>query len=1315
VLVGLFLCVSAPAFAARGVVGAFGVEGTGPGQFASPSGVAVRQSTGEVYVVDSANDRVEVFQADGAYAFQFGLVGSAAGQLSDPQGVAVEQLTGDVYVTDQGNRRVDEFEGDGAFVRAFGWGVSDGVAKAEVCTSACQEGLAGFGAGEFGASIGYPAVNPTSGDVYVADPANSRIQRFEGDGTFISQFGGLGSAAGQFAAGSPTQLAIDGSGDVYAIDGEPNLRVQELDSVGAPVAVFASAYLSGSPSPSSIAVEPTLGDILLAKTPPASSGLLREENGALMTEELVLAFDPVGDLQSATGVGNRLSEASGMAVGATAENIYYVTTGCHCVLILNSTSSPAPSAEVQSTSVISSSEVTLHGTVNPMESSPNTLGTTYRLQYSTGEVNSANETIWNTVGEGKLQSGASPVAVSATLTDLQPNRSYQTRVIAEREYGAGSVTSQVGYFATLSEKPSISGESFSNVTFNSATISAQVNTGGLETTYEVQYGTITASGAQTPVVTTLAGESVIPVTVQLSALEPNTEYHFQIFAKNKDGNATGAELTFRTLPATNTGLSDERAYEMITPPENQNANAYAPLALGGGGDLLLEELLPTVEPFQVKSDGSEIAYVADATSGGVGKSGHALGDQYLATRGTDGGWSQSLIQPNGLFNTYFKGFSADLSVGIIQSGYAYEPRNLPLAPEAPGEGYRVMYARMNNDGAYRSLFTSAVRFNRSARAFGSNNDTYENGLAEPGLIFAGSAGSDDLLFEANDALLVGGGQTETELESDVKREVSEEVSLPEEAGLLREEAVKLVEKGEVAEATQKENEAAQKEAQARLLNSNYLYDWAGGQLGLVDVSPEGKVVPNATFGGPQFGGKGNPPDFSHAISANGKRIYWTDLGSHAVYLREGGATTTKVSEGPAQYWTASEDGRYAFYTEGKGEDGELFRFNAEPAAGQSGREALVGAGAGVLGVIGASENGENVYFVAEGVLSGENSEDKAPVDRQPNLYLLTHGGAPVFIATLSRQDENHIPLFVGNKGSGEYGDWIPGIGNRSARVTGDGGGVAFMSNQSLSVVGYPHGYQNNGLYEVYMYEANSNHLYCVSCGSSGEGPPTSSQGIAAFLPINWSDTYLPQWVSEDGDRVFFDSEVPLVPQDTNGKQDVYEWEREGSGSCKQGTGTTGGCVYLLSGGANEHDSWFVGASANGNDAFIVTRAQLLPEDGNEAFDLYDARVGGVKRVSPPTCTGTGCQGVPAPPPTFATPPSVTFSGVGNFTIPSRPAVKAKAKPLTRTQKLKNALKSCKRQKQGNRRASCEKQARKRYEVAKRAAKTNNVTKERRHV
>ena len=867
------------------------------------------------------------------------------------------------------------------------------------------------------------------------------------------------------------------------------------------------------------------------------------------------------------------------------------------------------------------------------------------------------------LGKEKEAVPAAPVAVG----ELAPNAAYTFCLLARNEAGETVVGAPVT-FTTLSRAPSVTGESFSGVGSTGATVSAQVDTGGLETTFIVQYGTTSSYGSETAGAKLPAGTST--ATTRLPGLQPDTEYHFRILVANADGSKTSvADTVFDTLPAETGGLPDGRSYEMVTPVENGDSDVERPRTetlqdYGQGVGIF--------SPFQVSPDGSAITYPVLAITGANGTG----TDQYIAERSPDGGWSQRSIQPNGYLAAEYQGFSSDLSAGILNAGTMGETFILPpLTPDAPGEGYPILYERATGGKGYRALMTNEVKLNRPPGEGGFGAHAVTTGYEPGNPAFAGgSADFNDLLFEANDALLAGGGSLETELENDVKSEIA---------------------KGE---------------------DTNYLYDEIGDKLSLVDVSPSGKVVPNATFGAQYLvvKGEGHRPDFSHVISADGRFIYWTDLNSGKVYVREDGSSTVQVSEGAARYWTASSDGRYAVYTEGEGTESELYRFDAEPEAGHAQREALTGAKAGVLGVLGASEDVATIYFVADGVLSGNNAEGIPPVEGQPNLYVVSHGESPAFIATLSERDGNDVPPFGSSNGGDHGGDWQPAFGQRTARVTGDGGSVVFMSNQSLSVVGYPHGYPSNGLDEVYVYEAGNDQLYCASCGSSGEAL-SGGQGAAAYLPIDWHNTYLPQWISEDGNRVFFDTGQPLVAQDTNGLQDVYEWEREGYGSCTHGAGATGGCVFLLSGGISEAASWFVGASANGNDVFVVTRAQLVPEDGNDAFDLYDVAVDGVKPVTPPACTGSGCQGAPAPPPLFATPPSVTFNGVGNFAVQPEIGSRSKSRRLTRAQRLANALRTCKGKIGPKKRASCKASARRRYGTAKKRGRSLSATRGRKHV
>ena len=718
--------------------------------------------------------------------------------------------------------------------------------------------------------------------------------------------------------------------------------------------------------------------------------------------------------------------------------------------------------------------------------------------------------------------------------------------------------------------------------------------------------------------------------------------------------ALGALTVCATPALASPGLPDGRGYELVTSAEGPLADVYAPFAItantfgAGNGDT------PTSLPFQVAVDGEAIAYVGDPTVGGIGDGGGLRGNEYLATRDAEGnGWKQTTIQPPGRLDAYFEAFSPNLSVGILQSGDFQTPEAAPLSSEAPGEGYPDLYTYdLPEGGIYRPLFTLTPT--EPASEFTAYNLPNNYPGTRSLLGYAGA--SEDLralLFEAHGVL------TPSAVDSPLE---------------------------------------------------NNLYVSVGGRLSLVNVLPNGAPEPNATFGAPSlYEPIVNPPDFSHVISSNGSRVLWSSLElifneygevveqqPKALYMRENpqqhqspvgectvsnDACTVQIdaavagasgSSGGGRFWTASSDGSKVFFTDehqltedstaaleapdlyeyevGAADVGHLVDLTADPG----------GEHADVQGVLGASEDGSDIYFVAQGVLaSNENSYEATAQPGGDNLYLLLPGGKPRFIATLSAVDDTHTIAPEGF--NGQFGDWQPGLGHRTAEATPNGRSVVFESD-SQTVGGYEPEVNGKKLEEIYVYDAEDDQLVCASCESNGEAPlenGESKRGLGAFLPPSWSYTYMPQWISEDGSRVFFDGTEPLVPQDTNGAQDVYEWEREGDGSCPEDRPE--GCVYLLSSGVSKAASWFIGASSSGNDAFIVTRSQLTPEDGNEAYQLFDARVGGVQPISPPACSGTGCQGVPEPPPAFATPPSVTFEGVGNFTAPA-PVVATKGKP-----------------------------------------------------
>ncbi len=745
--------------------------------------------------------------------------------------------------------------------------------------------------------------------------------------------------------------------------------------------------------------------------------------------------------------------------------------------------------------------------------------------------------------------------------------------------------------------PEVERESFSDVGSSSARVSAQIDLEGVAGTYYFEYGPTVAYGSSTPVMSAGGAEGAVSVPAQLEGLTPGTTYHFRVVVVGEDGTTRGADDTFTTLPTGILGLPDGRVYEMVTPPENQNADVYEPALgkdergeLGSSTTLKQGDGVATELPSEAAADGEAVAYVGSPTSGGNGNSGGGPeGNEYMATRSPEGGWQQVVIQPPGYPEVAYQAFSSDLSIGILSTrlGESLEP----LA-EGPPIKHKALYARLTSDGSYHALFT-----NIGPDSPDQEPETYPYNE----LLYAGSSSNlEHLLFVANEAL------------------------------------------------------TANAEADPPSGEENDLYDSVDGQPHLVNVLPSGATETDAIFGA-----QAGTPDFSHVISANGSRIFWTDLhpGSNdeRIFVREndiqpqsplGGkgeclvpadACTVAVSNGSAQFWTATSDGEYVFYIEGD----RLYRADI----GSGAREQLA---ANAIAVLGASEQtGEYVYYV----------------DENDHLFLW-HEGVSTPIATLSGQDGGKVAPYQGSGVLGETygraGDWQPYLARRTAETTPDGKQLVFMSQ--LGLTGYP----NEGLAEVYIYDAETRSLVCASCSRSGEPPQLaagSTEGDAAgFLPLSFNATYIPRWISEDGSRVFFDSAVSLVPRDTNGERDVYEWERDGTGSCHESPG----CQYLLSSGASTSSSFLLDAGATGDDVFIGTRGQLVPQDRSEGFNLFDVRVGGEQPVSAPVCTGSGCQGIPAAPPVFATPASVTFDGVGNYPLSAPPRPKRATRPKKAT-------------------------------------------------
>ena len=132
-----------------------------------------------------------------------------------------------MFVTDYYDARVDEFSSAGAFIKAWGWGVADGQSQLETCTTACQAGLQGDGAGQFYYPDGV-AVDG-SGDVFVTDYNDNRLDEFTSAGSLVQTWGTAGPGAGQLD--EPYGVAVDGAGDVFVAE-QLNNRVDEFGPRG---------------------------------------------------------------------------------------------------------------------------------------------------------------------------------------------------------------------------------------------------------------------------------------------------------------------------------------------------------------------------------------------------------------------------------------------------------------------------------------------------------------------------------------------------------------------------------------------------------------------------------------------------------------------------------------------------------------------------------------------------------------------------------------------------------------------------------------------------------------------------------------------------------------------------------------------------------------------------------------------------------------------------------------------------------------------------------------------------------------------------
>jgi hypothetical protein len=1257
---GALAAACSPGSALGAVPASFGEEGEGVGQFKNPVGIAVNQETGELFVVDRENLRVERWGGEGAFertwgagvnagtggnlciageSCEAGEPGAGAGAFAGfPAGVAVDNSLGmsqgDVYVVDDSNHRVQEFSPDGQFLLTFGKGVN-GATHGNVCTAAetasCRAGEASSAPGAFAVLEDNDVAVDSSGVVYVGD--QNRIEEFDSSGAFVKEvpLPGVGVVRG---------IAVDSAKDIYVVGEFAGVRKYDLAGVelGAPRDPLARL--------------PVIVDIAVGP----SDELFVYDGAQGHVEE----FDANGNQ---TGSFVQGGFALGLAFRNALDALYVLLSGEVSVLALP----PAGPVVVTGSERVERAlpqSATVCATVNR----EGTESAKAFFEYGTSTAYGSSTSPHALGGEAFEDQ-----QVCAELSGLSPESEYHFRVVVE---GGGHQT--VGPDAAFTTTPAVSveAESVSHVSGSGARLEASLNPHGVAARFHFEYGTTSGyeHSAPLPDGPVAASSEAVEVNVVVQGLQPETVYHYRVVARSSLGTVAGPDRTFRTQGTPVTALADGRAWEMVSPPSKHGS--------------ALESMAEEGADIQAAEDGHALTYVAKAPIGPESPGTRSSANtQLLSTRNGPGSWSTlDITTPHeavagltvGIASEY-QLFSSDLSQAGVEPFGA-----TPLNPGLMGARHERTPYRRESNGEFLPLATEAntpegVRFGGHEESFGE---------------FSGGVHF---------------------------------VSMTPDASKIIVRSPQPLEEGVAPSESAAEN----------------LYEWKGGRLTLVSRMPSERP---ATEEGLPAGLGNTDRQVRGAVSDDGSRIVF-EAGDSTVhlYVRDVGRGETvqldvpqpgvRSSRGGPIFQIASSDGSRVFFTdparlttdstarEGSSDlymcevrvvEGHLSCSLSDLTVDRNRNES-----AEVLGdVIGIDRSARFVYFVANGALAPGavhgGCGEVAPASASCNLYVRdVDSGKTSLVAVLAGSDHpDWQALPVGTN-----------LTEMTAGVSPSGRYLAFMSSRPLTEFDNRDAVNGEHDVEVFEFDREAGTLACVSCERSGARPAGvfdtpefpgllvdrgrewAGQWLAGSIP-GWTQVekdralYRSRYLSNSG-RLFFDSPVGLVAGDENGSEDVYEFEPGGVGGC----GLASGCVALMSSGTSNEESAFLDASGSGDDMFFLTAARLSPADVDDVLDVYDAHVcsahapcpSGAPSAPPPCTTADSCRAAPAAQPdVFGAPASQLFSGSGNATpSPAPRPVKPKAKALSRAQKLARALRACQR-KPRRQRAACRARARRLY-------------------
>jgi hypothetical protein len=1196
------LLSSAPASASEQVHDYFGTDsasGSLGGQFYGLTDIAVNAgangpaNAGDIYVVDGGNQRIQRFaQNDGGtpanpyddtYPFvsawgagvlaggtNYEICTLAAscrqasasggngtpmgnGGFSGPSGVAVDQDTGNVYVADNGNHRIDVYTGDGQFLRAFGFDVvASGPDNAgsgyEVCIAAsgdvCKAGVSGSGVGQAGGiegiAVSQPDGNPSSGTVFVADWGNGRIDTYDLGGGSPAL---LGSSA-EFASSWPRAVAVDSRGILYASSNNNPREIARFDTenvngagVGFLAPISSPPLLSGgnngikgikvAPDPDGAGPESDSLYVLMERGadpesviqqfgPANAPGLVAppsledDEHGAIA--EINYGLGGLGlDPRS-----KRLFISDSFNIGGPWNNDLNFK---HGVYVLDD-SGGTPSVALESLTDITATTVTVNGTVDP--SGPPDVS--FHAEYS------LDGTEWTAVPDVPVGSQTDPQSVSTVVNPpaggLRPNTLYHVRLVATRRFYPPTVSSELTF--TTSAAPALVETTGSPVRdATDARLDSRIDPQNSSTTYHFEYGAQgpcdVGSCESTEAQQAGSGGEFELVSQRIENLQPGTTYHYRVIAENAAGVSAGSDMTLTTR------FSDAPLEHGSKPGPPGSNRAYEMVSLPDAGG----------NPVQIFLGASNSAErVAYQIQGG---------------------------NPNSETANNFSQFFA----------------------ERTADGWK------------------------SVPAFPKRQELV-------GTAFFGLAGSDDLTSMATLNNSLGIGEVALfKLSFD-----SPAIKLRQAPQTVNMRPYTISDNGQLVVAFMPDTQDSLHPS----IGGFNLYDVTSDPPRLLDLLPDGSVPP---CGADPDGAQVLRRD-AHWVSADASRVFFASRGASCsgvsqVYLRDLAAEESVLLSGPplsgptcpATFIRSTADAAF-FVTKTRLD-----------SADQNAPEGCEGApGTDVYRFSFQSKEVKCVTCVTREIAAdiriiGPSASDVAVAPDGSRVYFgsphtLLSGAAP----GLYRVDVNtgQLAYIAATQSAGE----IASLGNW---ISSNGSYFVFRSSTSgLNALG---GQQNGGTSQYYLYHDQDHSLSCVSCPLDG-APAKDSAALPRISGDQEGGPHAYKALADDGTFAFATPDS-LVTGDQNSAgggeapgtgADIYEW-RDGRPLLV----TDGLTTWPKNSGSQP----FVGGiSSSGHDLFFIAPIQYTADALDGLQRIYDARIGGGFNFLPPPkpCPLEVCQGTP---------------------------------------------------------------------------------------